>query len=579
MKPLFSVVLIARNESKTLPILLTSLREFRERGGEVVLMDTGSTDDTAELARGMGCMVYEEGDRFTHTITKQTAHDINERFVVAGEEPIVAEGDRMFDYANARNHAAAYASSDMVAMPDCDEQYTRLDIDAINRIIEEGNEQLEYNFVYAHDAHGGELVKFLHSKFYDRRKLKWVGIIHEVLQGQARRIQLPESVIKLEHWQNPETDRRGYLKGLALAVVNEPFNDRNAHYFGRELLYRGRPKSAIRQLEEHMKISGWPEERSQSQVHIGEAYMGLGDAQKAIHSWIDAFDTCPRRREGLMKIAEYYYRHKSAQHALSYAKAALEIPPNAFYASFQPYYEHLPHEICYWALWHLGRKIEARQHHRDAMRYQPHNQQYLHDYRLFVEHPLVSIIVPTLREEGLKRLLASIDKLIYPKDKIELITLPDIPRIGVAKRLAEGVAQSKGEWIVYAADDMEFEPACIIEGLLASDKHGGKLVAFNSGPLYPDEGNICEHFMLHRSALEMLPNGEIFDTEFRHVGVDNLLWARMKKAGEAVRSEHARVVHHHFAGTGEMDDVHKLAWAEEDVKHDRELLARKLAEL
>lgn len=579
MKPNFSVVLIARDESKTIPLLMSSLKEFRMRGGEIVLVDTGSTDDTAELARGLGCRVFEEGDRFTHTITKQTAHDINERFVVAGEQPIVAEGDRMFDYANARNHAAAYATNDMIAMPDCDEQYTRLDIDAINRLIADGYEQLEYNFVYAHDEHGGELVKFLHSKFYDRRKLKWVGIIHEVLQGEAKRIQLGEETIKLEHWQNPETDRRGYLNGLALAVVHEPFNDRNAHYFGRELLYRGRPKSAIKQLEAHIKISGWPEERSQSQVHIGEAYMGLGDAQKAIHSWIDAFDTCPRRREGLMKIAEYYYHNKSAPHALAYASAALSIPPGNFYANFQPYYEQYPHEIMYWALWHMGRKVEGRQHHRDALSYQPHNPQYLHDYRLFVEHPLVSIIVPTLREDGLKRLLTSIDALIYPKDRIELITIPDAPRMGVAKRLAEGVARSKGDWIVYAADDMEFTPTCIIEALFTSDKEGGKLVAFNSGPLYPDEGNICEHFMLHRSALEMLPNGEIFDTEFRHVGVDNLLWARMKKAGEAVRSEHARVVHHHFAGTGKMDDVHKLAWAEEDVKYDRELLARKLAEL
>lgn len=579
MKPLFSVVLIARNESKTLPILLSSLREFRERGGEVVLMDTGSTDDTAELARGLGCRVFEEGDRFTHTITKQTSHDINERFVVAGEQPIVAEGDRIFDYANARNHAAAYATNDMIAMPDCDEQYTRLDIDAINRLIADGYEQLEYNFVYAHDEHGGELVKFLHSKFYDRRKLKWVGIIHEVLHGDAKRIQLAEETIKLEHWQNPATDRGGYLKGLALAVVQEPFNDRNSHYFGRELLYRGRPKSAIKQLEAHIKISGWAEERSQSQVHIGEAYMGLGEAQKAIHSWIDAFDTCPRRREGLMKIAEYYYQHKSAPHALAYAKAALEIPPNAFYASFQPYYEHLPHEICYWALWHLGRKTEARQHFRDAMRFRPHNPQYLHDYRLFTEHPLVSIIVPTLREEGLKRLLASIDKLIYPKDKIELITLPDAPRIGVPKRVAEGVSRAKGEWIVYAADDMEFEPACIMEALLTSDKESAKLVAFNSGPIAPDEGNICEHFMIHRSLLSILPNGEIFDTEFRHVGVDNLLWARMKKAGEAAWSEHARIIHHHFARGAAMDDVHRIAWQEENVQHDRDLLKKKLAEI
>lgn len=581
MQPKFSVVLIARNESKTLPLLMTSLREFRERGGEVVLMDTGSTDDTAELARGLGCRVFEEGDRFTHTITKQTAHDINERFVVAGEEPIVAEGDRMFDYANARNHAAAYATNDMIAMPDCDEQYTRLDIDAINRLIADGYEQLEYNFVYAHDEHGAELVKFLHSKFYDRRKLKWVGIIHEVLQGEAKRIQLGEETIKLEHWQNPETDRRGYLKGLALSVINEPENDRNAHYFGRELLYAGRPRSAIRQLQAHVAMNRWPEERSQSQVHIGEAYMLIGQVPDAIHAWIDAYDTCPTRREPLMKIAEYYYRAKSPHHAAAYATAALEIPPSTFYASFQPYYEHYPHEILYWALFNLGKRDDARMHFDRCLAYKPHSAQYLHDYRLFYELPTVSFVIPTLRGgDALVRTIASIQKLNYPSDKVQILTKFDDPRLGVAKRFNEGVEEVHGEWIVYAADDMEFEPDCIIEGYLESLRHGEKgLISFNSGPLTPDRGNICEHFMLHRALLEICPDGKIFDERFNHVGVDNLLWARMEKEGEAVRCEHARIIHHHFSTTGEMDDVYRIGWDEESVARDRALLKEELAKL
>lgn len=578
--PNFSVVLIARNESKTLPRLMESLKEYKERGGEVVLMDTGSTDGTPDVARSLGCIVHEEGDRFTHTITKQTAHDINERFIVAGEDPIVKEGDRMFDYANARNHAAQLASHDMVAMPDCDEMYTRLDLDRVCSAIADGVEQLEYNFVFAHDENGRELVKFLHSKFYDRRKLKWQGIIHEVLVGDARRERFGEDVIKLEHWQNHETNRSGYLKGLALSVINEPENDRNAHYFGRELLYAGRPRSAIKQLQAHVSMNRWPEERSQSQVHIGEAYMMLGHVPDAIHAWIDAYDTCPTRREPLMKIAEYYYRSKSPHHAAVYATAALEIPHSTFYASFQPYYEHYPHEILYWALWNLGRRDDARTHFDKCLAFKPHSTQYLHDYRLFYELPVVSILIPTLREDGLKRLLESIEKLNYPKERINLITLPDVPRMGVAKRVNEGAEKAKGEWIVYAADDMEFDPECIIEGYLASLQHGEKgLVAFNTGPLTPDKGNICEHFMLHHTLLDILPDGKIFDERFNHVGVDNLLWARMEKEGEAVRCEHARIIHHHFSKTGKMDDVYRIGWNEESVARDRALLQEELAKI
>jgi len=64
-------------------------------------------------------------------------------------------------------------------MPDSDEVLTSFDLDKLNKVIENGAEQLEYNFVFSHDQYKNEAIKFLHSKFYDRRKLKWTGRIHE----------------------------------------------------------------------------------------------------------------------------------------------------------------------------------------------------------------------------------------------------------------------------------------------------------------------------------------------------------------------------------------------------------------
>ena len=63
-KPLFSVCLISKNESKTLPRLMGSLKEFQEREGEVVILDTGSTDGTPDLARSLGCKVIEVGPKY-----------------------------------------------------------------------------------------------------------------------------------------------------------------------------------------------------------------------------------------------------------------------------------------------------------------------------------------------------------------------------------------------------------------------------------------------------------------------------------------------------------------------------------
>lgn len=275
MKPNFSIVLIARNESKTLPRLIESLKEFQERGGEIILVDTGSTDGTPDIARELGCKVNEAGTRFLHTMDEHTANHINALFIEGGDSPIVVAGDTNFDYSAARNYAAALAENDMIATPDCDEIYTKLDLDKICQAITDGVEQLEYNFVFSHDVEGNEVVKFLHCKFYDRRKLHWTGIIHEILTGNANRQFFQEDVIKLEHWQNVETNRGHYLKGLALSCLLEPDNDRNAHYFGRELLYTGRYASAIKQLERHVAMDRWPAERAESLIFIGDCYLNI----------------------------------------------------------------------------------------------------------------------------------------------------------------------------------------------------------------------------------------------------------------------------------------------------------------
>lgn len=198
----------------------------------------------------------------------------------------------------------------------------------------------------------------------------------------------------------------------------------------------------------------------------------------------------------------------------------------------------------------------------------------------FTDLPSISIIIPTLgREEGLQRCLDSINDLNYPEDLIETIILEDKPRIGVPKRLKEGVEKSDGEWIVYASNDIKFFPSSILKSILSAKQNEKDFVSFNTGIVSEDEGNICEHFMIKRTLIDSI-GGEIFDTDFHHVGVDNLLWAKLKKIGQNFRCEEAIVEHFHWSKTGEeMDDVYKIAWNEERVREDRELLKTKLEEL
>jgi glycosyltransferase involved in cell wall biosynthesis len=577
MQPKFSIVLIARNEAKKLPHLIESLKEFKDRGGEVVLVDTGSSDGTAQLARDLGCKVEEVGDRFRITIDAETADAINKEFIVEGEGKIVKEGMSMFDYSSARNFAATLASNDMIATPDCDEVYTKFDIDAINKAIEEGVGQIEYNFVFSHDDLGNDLIKFMHSKFYDRSKMKWTGIIHEVLVGAVTRQFFGEDKIKLEHWQNVETNRDHYLTGLAYSCFKDPENDRNAHYFGRELMYKWFPRSAIKMFERHIAMNKWPAEQAQSYIHIGDIHTNLNEFPEAVAAYAKAFDIDGTRREPLMRLAEHYYKLGKADQVIAYAAAALQIKGSGFYADYQPYYEQLPHELLYWALWQKDEPKASHQHFDICMSYQPFNPKYLADYHWYYKLPKVSIIIPTIgRPEGLDRVLKSIDALNWPKEQLEVMIIEDEPRLGVPKRLKEGVEKATGDWIVYASNDIEFTPDSLIIAFITAMHNTKYFMAFNTGEVSADEGNICEHFMIHKKLLPKL-GGEIFDTEFNHVGVDNLLWAKLKKINQAMRCARAVVHHYHFSRTGEkMDDVYKLAWNDESVRKDRELLTQKL---
>jgi glycosyltransferase involved in cell wall biosynthesis len=569
----FSVVLIARNEEATLPRMIGSLKEFQSRGGEILVLDTGSTDKTPEVATNLGCKVIEVGDKFRINIDQELAEKINKKFVVDGDAPVVKDGESLFDFASARNYIADFSSNDVIATPDCDEIYTKLDLDKVQKVIADGAEQLEYQFVFSHDDLGHPVVKFMHCKFYNRKKLKWKGIIHEVLVGEAKKVYLDESTILLEHYQNEKTNRTGYLKGLAVDCYNNPDNDRNSHYFAREMMYTGRFRSAIKELENHISMNRWPTEASQSMLFVGDCYKYLGDIGRAFEWWVKSFEK-EARREPMMRLAEYYFFKAMYKQTIAYSEAALTVTQLPFYSNHQPYYEHVPHEFLYVAYWWEGNKQKSEEHWKKAIAFCPTNQKYIEDGQFYL--PKISFVIPTLgeRPEGMERLLTSIKNLNYPQDKIEVLIKKDSreTRIGVPQLVKNGVTGSTGEWIVFASDDTEFTINSLTEAL----KVGAEgFVAFNTGVLLPDGGNRNEHFMIRKDIIAKI--GEVFDTEFWHAGCDNLLSAKMDKLGIFVRAEKAVVNHYHFSKGAVYDKTYQTGWSH--VDQDRELLKKKLAEL
>jgi glycosyltransferase involved in cell wall biosynthesis/predicted O-methyltransferase YrrM len=197
--------------------------------------------------------------------------------------------------------------------------------------------------------------------------------------------------------------------------------------------------------------------------------------------------------------------------------------------------------------------------------------------------PTVDVLIPHLsevdgvklpeREEGLRRCLASLNAQSYDRSLIRAYVIEGPESVPL--KVARAFDDSTGDFVVYASNDMEFDPDAIALAVEDSLTRDVALVAFDGGSVLPDEGNICEHFMIRRDFVPRLECGQVFSTDFHHAGCDNWLWAQAKRMGQAYRSTRAKVTHRHFSRTGRpMDEVYKRGWSR--LAQDRKTLSEKM---
>jgi tetratricopeptide (TPR) repeat protein len=109
-----------------------------------------------------------------------------------------------------------------------------------------------------------------------------------------------------------ERDIRLLLKGLE----DVPNNDRYTFYLANSYKENGQREKAIEMYKKRIELGGWIEEIWYSYYNIGKCYMILGEPEKAIANWLEAYDKFPKRLENIYEIMAYY-RTKS-KHRLVY---------------------------------------------------------------------------------------------------------------------------------------------------------------------------------------------------------------------------------------------------------------------
>ncbi len=382
--PRFSIALIARNEAQSLPVLFGSLNEYLKRGGEVVIVNTGSEDETVAVASSLGARVIEAGTRFHSTLSEKQLQEIQDAFAREGEELPLAAGQQWFHFAQAREMATQQASQDFVLMPDAADEILVFDIDWFDEQI---REQRASGFRYQLKL---GTLSFSQSRFFDRRFYEWQGRTHEAIYSRPE-VQASEAPPFLEsspqqlcvrHHRGQKA--RPYMVGMALDLLEESEHPRWQHYLGREFFYLAKWHSAIALLERHAaNPSGWVLEKNESLCVIGRCWEELQDTKAAQDAYERAIKLDGSRREPFLRLAQLYSGQGAFEQCVKAAQAALKIQERGPFAEADENYTYLPHSLLYWSLFWLGKREEAKMHWQLCREMAPDDGKIATDGKLF----------------------------------------------------------------------------------------------------------------------------------------------------------------------------------------------------
>ena len=337
------VYAITKSEEKFVNRWFNSMKE----ADEIYVLDTGSTDNTVELLKELGVNVKSE----------------------------IIDPWR-FDVARNKSLEMVPMDADICVCTDLDEIFEP----GWRKHLEEefvGANRLRYNYIWSFDKYGNPAVNFYQEKIHSRDGYVWVNPVHEVLKCNLdNEIVKTTDLITLKHYPDSTKSRSSYLPLLELAVKEDPSNDRNMHYLGREYMFYGKYDEAIETLKKHLEMPSatWKEERCASLRFISRCYKLKGDLDRAVYYGLKAINECPNVREGYLECAYAYYLENNYLICSLLLKAALEIKcNNKIYINEPACYDGTLEDLLAVCYYYLGKYEEAYEYANMAYELDPEN--------------------------------------------------------------------------------------------------------------------------------------------------------------------------------------------------------------
>ncbi len=331
-RPTLSACMIVKNEEKFLSQCMESIKDAVD---EIIVVDTGSTDRTVEIAKSLGARVY-------HHPWKNS-------------------------FSEARNHSLNYATCDWVLQIDADEALEQTDIPLLHKLINADSYNAIFVAIYS-DLPGGR-SKHYYTRVFRRGKARYEGIVHNqlVFEGKSN-----QSEITFYHYgynlsageMQKKYKRTGDLLRQQLTespdnifvVANLIRNYRNEYNFEKviELGERGLSLS-ISQTDFNSKS-----QRQRIYIDLVYALINTSQLDRAKEICSDAIKENPDSLDILFIMGEISLKLEAFNDALTHLKKYLILkdkesrkPAFNFFIVDSYYYEHKAYDnigVCYEAL-------------------------------------------------------------------------------------------------------------------------------------------------------------------------------------------------------------------------------------
>lgn len=288
-----SVCMIVKNEEKN---LATALESAQGLADEFIVVDTGSTDRTIEIAESMGCKVITGGDPMHK--------------------------------ANSRNLAMEHAAGDWIVILDADEKIqdpTKLR----SHLAMTNAKGVHIRETY----YRGELatMSFAQMRAWPRGAFSYKYRAHEVPvppDGVWPRQEFTDMVF--EH--RPDSSKAEWklqytLDRILMDVEENPGASRPVYYLGRQYRYLKRWEDALENLMKFLNMADRNNtDRSHAAFDASICFDALGDEEMRLVMLHQMVFENPNNRQGYCELAKCYHDKQQFNIAAGYLRCACEIP-------------------------------------------------------------------------------------------------------------------------------------------------------------------------------------------------------------------------------------------------------------